>query len=57
MVSVGDWGRAESVLRPAGKVRFGDQTVDVVADGSFIQPDEQVKVVEISGNRILVVKA
>ena len=57
VVSVGDWGRAESVLRPAGKVRFGDQTVDVVADGSFIQPDEQVKVVEISGNRILVVKA
>lgn len=56
VVEVGDWGVAESVLRPAGKARFGDQTVDVVADGSFIQPEEQVKVIEISGNRVLVVK-
>lgn len=57
IVAVGDWGTAESVLRPAGKARFGDRTVDVVADGSFIQPDERVKVIEISGNRVLVVKA
>lgn len=57
VVSVGDWGVAESVLRPAGKVRFGNQVVDVVADGSYIDRNEEVKVVEISGNRVLVVKA
>lgn len=57
VVSVGDWGVTESVLRPAGKARFGDRTVDVVADGSFIEPNQQVKVIEISGNRVLVVKA
>lgn len=57
IVSIGDWGVSESVLRPAGKATFGDQIVDVVADGSFIQPGVQVKVVEISGNRVMVVKA
>ena len=57
VVAIGDWGVAESVLRPAGKAKFGDQIVDVVADGSFIQPNEQVKVIEISGNRVMVVKA
>lgn len=57
IVSVGDWGTAESVLRPAGKARFGDRTVDVVADGSFIEENQQVKVIDITGNRVLVVKA
>lgn len=53
-VSVGDWGTAESVLRPSGKARFGDKTFDVVANGSFIDPGQQVKVIEVSGNRIVV---
>lgn len=56
IVAVGDWGVAESILRPAGKARFGERTVDVVADGSYIEADKQVKVVEISGNRVLVVR-
>ena len=46
IVAVGDWGVAESILRPAGKARFGERTVDVVADGSYIEADKQVKVVE-----------
>ena len=54
IVSVGDWGIAESVLRPSGKVRFDTFTVDVVADGSFLDEGQQVKVVEISGNRVVV---
>lgn len=56
LVAVGDLGITESVLRPAGKVRFGNNTVDVIADGSFIEPNEQVQVIEISGNRVLVNK-
>ncbi len=54
VVSVGDWGVAESVLRPSGKARFEKFSVDVVADGSFIEMGEQVTVVEISGNRVVV---
>ncbi len=53
-VGVGDWGKAESPLRPAGKAIFGDGYLDVVADGSFVEPGKQVRVVEISGNRIVV---
>lgn len=54
LVSVGDWGTAESVLRPAGRARFGNRSIDVVSEGSFIDPGDQVKVVEINGNRIVV---
>ena len=53
-VSVGDWGVAESLLRPAGRVRFNDQSLDVVSDGSYIASGSQVRVTEISGNRIVV---
>lgn len=54
LVSVGDWGIAESLLRPAGRVRFQGQSVDVVSDGSYIPAGQQVRVIEISGNRIVV---
>jgi membrane-bound serine protease (ClpP class) len=53
-VQVGDWGIAESPLRPAGKVRFAEHYVDVVTDGSFVDKGRQVRVVEISGNRVVV---
>ncbi|MBC8352683.1 MAG: peptidase [Planctomycetes bacterium] len=53
-VEVGDWGIAESPLRPAGKAIFEAAYVDVVTDGSFVDKGMQVRVVEISGNRIVV---
>ena len=53
-VGVGDWGVAESPLRPAGKAIFGDDYIDVVADGSFVDKGKQVRVIQISGNRIVV---
>lgn len=53
-VGVGDWGVAESPLRPAGKAIFGDDYLDVVADGSFVDKGKQVRVIQISGNRIVV---
>ena len=55
-VSVGDWGVSESVLRPAGRAIFSGRSFDVVSDGSFIKPDEQVKVVRIQGSIITVAK-
>jgi membrane-bound ClpP family serine protease len=41
-------------LRPAGKVKFGDEYVDVVAESSYVQPGQRVQVIEIEGNRIVV---
>ncbi len=52
----GEQGAAESVLRPAGKVRFGQQLVDVVTEGDFLDPGTQVEVVKREGNRIIVRK-
>jgi membrane-bound serine protease (ClpP class) len=52
--AVGDWGVAESPLRPAGKAIFGEEYLDVVTDGSFVERGAQVRIIEISGNRIVV---
>jgi membrane-bound serine protease (ClpP class) len=53
-VGVGDWGMALSALRPAGKARFGDEVLDVLTDGDFIEAGRQVRIVELEGNRIVV---
>jgi membrane-bound serine protease (ClpP class) len=55
LVSVGDWGKAESLLRPAGRAVFAGRSIDVISDGDYVEPDSQVKVVDIQGNRIIVV--
>jgi membrane-bound ClpP family serine protease len=51
---LGAVGVAATTLRPAGKVRFGDDFVDVVAEGSYIEAGTRVQVIEIEGNRIVV---
>ncbi|MBN2294283.1 MAG: peptidase [Pirellulales bacterium] len=55
VISVGDQGVALSLLRPAGKADFAGRRIDVVTDGDFINKNEKVEVVEISGNRIVVI--
>jgi len=54
---VGATGVAETLLRPAGKGRFGDQLVDVVTEGDLIAPGTAIKVVEVSGSRVVVTRA
>ncbi|MDG2014185.1 MAG: NfeD family protein, partial [Pirellulaceae bacterium] len=54
LVSVGDWGVAESLLRPAGRASFQGKSIDVVSDGTYLEPGAQVRVIEIAGNRIVV---
>ncbi|MEP0844586.1 MAG: ATP-dependent Clp protease proteolytic subunit [Phycisphaerae bacterium] len=54
MARVGHIGRAEGVLRPAGKARFGALLVDVVSDGEFIPAGTRVEVVERAGSRVVV---
>ena len=51
---VGDWGVAESPLRPAGKAIFGEEYLDVVTDGSYVERGCRVRIVQMSGNRIVV---
>jgi membrane-bound serine protease (ClpP class) len=53
-ISLGQQGTADSPLRPAGKARFGNQYVDVVSDGTYVDRGQPVRVVEISGNRVVV---
>jgi membrane-bound ClpP family serine protease len=51
---LGAIGVAATTLRPAGKVRFGDDYLDVVAEGAYVTPGTRVQVIEIEGNRIVV---
>jgi membrane-bound ClpP family serine protease len=51
---LGAIGVAATPLRPAGKTRFGDEFVDVVAEGGYVLPGTRVQVIEIEGNRIVV---
>ncbi|MGN6544213.1 MAG: NfeD family protein [Aureliella sp.] len=52
--AVGDLGVADSVLRPAGKVRFADHLVDVVTEGDFLDPGTRVEVIKREGNHVIV---
>lgn len=54
MALLGAIGVAATPLRPAGKVQFGEQYVDVVAEGSYVVPGTRVQVIEIEGNRVVV---
>jgi membrane-bound ClpP family serine protease len=51
---LGAIGEAATTLRPAGKARFGDDFVDVVAEGSYVATGSRVQVIEIEGNRVVV---
>jgi membrane-bound ClpP family serine protease len=51
---LGAIGVAATTLRPAGKARFGDEFLDVVAEGDYVNPGSRVQVIEIEGNRIVV---
>ena len=50
-------GRAETPLRPAGRVSIDRRTYDVVTDGEFIARGEDVLVLEVNGNQIIVGRA
>jgi membrane-bound serine protease (ClpP class) len=53
-VSVGDWGKTDSPLRPAGRANFNGLSLDVISDGQFVEQGQQVKVVRIQGNVVVV---
>jgi hypothetical protein len=47
-------GTAYTPLVPGGKARIGEQLVDVVTDGEFIDRNQALEVVEVHGTRIVV---
>jgi len=53
-VNVGDVGEVITTLRPAGKAKFGDAIVDVVAEAEFLDKGTKVEIIEIHGNRVVV---
>lgn len=52
--AVGLKGRATSMLRPAGRGRFGDKTYMVVTRGNFIENGAAIEIVQADGNRYVV---
>lgn len=56
LLAVGHVGTAQTPLRPAGKVEFEEEFYDVVSEGDFVNTGEQVRIVEIQGNRVVVRK-
>ncbi len=53
-IGVGMVGITASSLRPTGKAMFGDNYVDVVSDGAYIDHGTKIEVIRLAGNRIIV---
>ena len=49
-------GIALTLLRPAGKAKINGKKFDVVTEGGYVQKNEKVKVVMVSGKKIVVRK-
>lgn len=53
-VTIGDIGTSLSFLRPSGKIEIGENIIDAVTEGEFLEQGVPVIVSEIKGNRIIV---
>jgi membrane-bound serine protease (ClpP class) len=53
-LTLGDRGVSQSDLRPSGKAVFGEQLVDVLTEGDYVERGTEVHVVRIEGNVITV---
>ena len=47
-------GVAVTPLRPIGRAKFGDEEVDVVTDGDYIEAGERLTVIAVEGVRVVV---
>ncbi len=54
MSLVGREGVVITALRPAGTIRVGDQRLDAVSEGVFVEENCRVRVREVRGSRIVV---
>ncbi len=55
-IGVGDIGIVDSICRPVGKVRFGDELFDASGDGVTIETGKTVRVIRKDSNRLIVEK-
>jgi len=51
---IGNRGTSLTPLRPSGTVRFGEDPVDVVTQGDFIEAGQTVEVIRVEGSRVVV---
>lgn len=51
---VGSRGIVLTALRPSGTIEIGDERIDAVSNGSFIEKGIEVRVLEVHGNRVVV---
>jgi membrane-bound serine protease (ClpP class) len=56
MAAIGRKGVAATMLRPAGRGRFGNTTYQVVSHGEYISRGTPIVIVEVDGNRYVVDK-
>ncbi|HUW60452.1 MAG TPA: NfeD family protein [Candidatus Bathyarchaeia archaeon] len=52
--ALGQHGVALSLLRPAGRGRFGEKTIQVVSRAEYIEPGTPIVIVQVDGNRYVV---
>ena len=51
---MGKSGQAVTPLVPAGKAQIGNELIDVITDGRLIEKGQVIRVIEVTGNRVLV---
>ena len=54
---LGQPGTAATRLVPSGKALIGDELIDVITGGEFLDRDTAIVVVEVRGNRVVVAAA
>lgn len=54
---LGERGTTTTICRPSGKALFGEYLVDVVAEGSYIEANAAVEVVDVRGQQVFVQRA
>jgi membrane-bound serine protease (ClpP class) len=55
-INPGDAGIVETMCRPVGKVRFGDDLLDAASEGDIIEAGAKVRVLRREGNHLVVEK-
>jgi membrane-bound serine protease (ClpP class) len=53
-VRVGEVGKAATTLRPSGRATFAGEPVDVITEGMMVEAGTAVRVIEISGTKVVV---
>ncbi len=50
----GRTGTTLTPLRPSGAIEIDDQSIDVISDGQYIEIGTRVRIIDVSGNRVVV---